>query len=107
MNARPMRSSESVPGRFSRREMVDCDARIRAGRQHAFRQLEGWIGPQGRGVVAVLVAAGNHQYPEPDQGGEAMNDLVLRPWIADAGRQPFRNAQALLDLPQHQDARVR
>jgi hypothetical protein len=36
-----------------------------------------------------------------------MNNLVLIPRIIDAGRQPLSDAQALRDLPQHQNARIR
>lgn len=71
------------------------------------RELERWIGPERRGVIAVLITAGNHQRPEPDQISQAVHNLVLSAPVADTGRQPRGNTEALLDLPQHQHARIR
>ncbi len=71
------------------------------------RQLEQRIGPQGCGVVAVLVAGGDHQQAEADDVGEGVHDLVGRARIVDAGGQPLGDTQPLLDLAQHQHARRR
>ena len=45
------------------------------------RHLEYRIGAKTVGVVAVLVAGGDHQEAEPDDVGESMRDLVR--WRAD------------------------
>ena len=50
----------------------------RSGRQNVLRQLERRIGPHGRSVVAVLVAGSDHEHPEPDHVGKAVDHLGLR-----------------------------
>ena len=80
---------------------------IRAGRQNALRQLESRIGPERRGVVAILVAAGNHEHPELDRIRKSMKDLVLIPGIVDTDRQALSEAQTLRNLPQQQNTPVR
>jgi hypothetical protein len=71
------------------------------------RKLERRIGPQAGGVVAVLIAGGDHQHAEPDYTGVAVDDLILRARIRAAARQPLGGAKALLGLPQNQNARIR
>jgi hypothetical protein len=71
------------------------------------RQFECRIGPQGRGVIAILIAGSDHQHPEPDHLGKTMNHLALCSRILKATRQPIGNTKALFELPQHQNACIR
>jgi hypothetical protein len=59
------------------------------------------------GVIAVLVAGGDHQHARADDLVQAMQDAAGRTRVADAGRQPVRDAQPLLYLAQDQQAAVR
>ena len=70
--------------------------------QPVHRQLEQRIGPQVIGVVAVLVAGGDHQHAKADDLIEPMHDALGRPRVMDAGGEPLGDPQALLDLAQHQ-----
>ena len=74
--------------------------------QHVVRHLEQRIGAQARGVVAVLIAGRDHQQPEADDIGQAMNDLIRRSWVIDARGEPIGDTQTLLDLAQGQQAGI-
>jgi hypothetical protein len=74
-------------------------SQVRPGGQNVLRQLECRIGPHSRGVVAVLVTGSDHEHPEPDHLGKAVDHLGLRARILDAARQLFGDAKALFDLP--------
>jgi hypothetical protein len=72
----------------------------------AERQLEGGIVPQAAGVIAVLVAGGDHQHAKPQYVGHAVHDTFSRPWIDHAASQAVGDAEPLLDLAQRQHATV-
>ena len=86
------------------------DGRLRtqrgALRQLAQRQFESGIVPQAGGVVAVLIAGGDHQHSEAHDVGDAVRDALRIAWVGDAGGQTVGDAEALLDLAQRQDAAV-
>jgi general stress protein YciG len=63
--------------------------------------------PQAVGVVAVLVAGGNHQHPEAQDPGDAMHDTPRRARIGHAGGQAVGDAEAAFDLAQRQHAGIR
>ncbi len=69
-------------------------------------QLEHRIGSQAVGVVAVLVASGDHQHAKADDLIEPMNDALRRPLVMDAGGEALGDPQALLDLAQHQQTPI-
>ena len=63
--------------------------------------------PQDGGIVAVLIASGNHQHPEAQDVGDAMHDTPRRAGIGHAGGQPIGDAEAAFDLAQRQHAGIR
>jgi hypothetical protein len=63
--------------------------------------------PQAIGVVAVLVAGGDHQHPKPQDVGHAVDDPLRRAWIDHAGGQPIRDTEASFDLAERQHATIR
>lgn len=69
-------------------------------------ELEQRIVPQAAGIVAVLVAGGDHQQPEAQHGGGAVPDPIRRPRIVDAGGEAPGQAEAFLDLTQRQQAAI-
>ena len=71
------------------------------------RHLEYRIDAKTVGVVAVLVAGGDHQEAEADDVGESVRNLIGRTRILDTASETISDAQPLLDLSQHQDAAVR
>jgi len=71
------------------------------------RHLEQRIMTQAGGVVAVLVTGGDHQQTETDDVGKPMDDLILSPWIGDAGGETISHGQAPFHFAQHQDAAIR
>jgi hypothetical protein len=75
--------------------------------QPVHRQLEQRIAPQAVGVVAVLVAGGDHQHAKADDLIEPVHDAPGRARVTDAGRETPGNPQPLLDLPQHQETPIR
>jgi hypothetical protein len=76
-------------------------------RRQAFeRHLEQRIGAQAGGVVAVLVAGGDHQEPEADDVGERMHGAAGITRIVDAGGQTLGHLKPLLDLAQDQQTAV-
>jgi hypothetical protein len=62
--------------------------------------------PQAVGVVAVLVAGGDHQNAEAQDVGHAVYD-TRGPRIDHAVGQAIGDAQALLDLAERQHAAIR
>lgn len=62
----PIATSSRTPGRFSSRHSVDCDARFRPGGSASWAILEDRIAAQPVGVVAVLVAGGDHLHANAD-----------------------------------------
>jgi hypothetical protein len=68
-----------------------------------FFTLEHRIGTQPVGVVAVLVAGGDHLHAEADHVGQAVDDLTGVARIIDAARQTLGDPQPLLDLGQCQN----
>ena len=64
------------------------------------------IVPQAVGIVAVLVAGGDHQQAEAQHLGEAVPDALRRARIGDAPGETPRHAEALLDLTQRQQAAI-
>jgi hypothetical protein len=86
------------------------DCRLRAqfpiGRREIERHLERGIGPKRIRVVTVLVPRRDHQQAKANDGGERMRDLLGRAWVPNAGGHSLRDALALLDLAQGQNATV-
>ena len=74
--------------------------------QHILRHLEDRVGAQAGGVVAILITGSDHQQPEADQIGQAMNDLILRAWVIDARGEPLGDTQTLLHLAQGENAGI-
>ena len=62
---------------------------------------------QAVGIVAVLVAGGNHQHPETQDVGDAMHDTPRRARVGQAGGQAVSDAEAAFDLAQRQHAGIR
>ena len=75
-------------------------------RQPIHRQLEHRVGPQGVGIVAVLIARGDHQHAEADNLIEPVHDALRRPRVGNAGGKALGDPQPLLDLPQDQQATI-
>jgi len=71
------------------------------------RNLEHRIDAKTVGVIAVLVAGGDHQEAEADDVGESVCDLIGRTGVLDTAGETVGDAQPLLGLAQHQDAAVR
>ena len=80
---------------------------IAVRRRQVMRHLEQRIMTQAGGVVAVFVTGGDHQQTETDDVGKAMDDLILSPWIVDAGGEAIGHAKAPLHFAQHEDAAIR
>jgi hypothetical protein len=59
------------------------------------RHLEYRIGAKTVGVVAVLVAGGDHQEAEPHDVGESVRDLVRCARILDAASETISDAQSI------------
>jgi hypothetical protein len=70
------------------------------------RHLEHRIDAKTVGVIAVLVAGGDHQ-AEADDVGESVRDLIGRTRVLDTAGETIGDAQPLLGFAQHQDAAVR
>jgi hypothetical protein len=87
------------------------DRRLRAklaiGRRQIHRHLEQRIVAQARGVVAVLVAGGDHQQSKTNDVGKTVRDLIRRAPVHQAGGQPIGDPETSLRLPQRQNAAVR
>jgi hypothetical protein len=62
--------------------------------------------PQAVGIVAVLVAGGDHQQAEAQHVGETVLDPLRRARIVDADGEAPGDAEALLDLTQRQQAAI-
>ena len=62
--------------------------------------------PQAVGIVAVLVAGGDHQQAEAQHFGEAVLDALRRSRIVDAGGEAPGHAEARLNLTQRQQAAI-
>jgi hypothetical protein len=82
------------------------DRRLRAQwsarRQAPHRQLEHGIVAQNIGIVAVLIAGGDHQHAEADNVLERMHHLRGLARIGNVRGQAGRDAEALLDFAQCQ-----
>ena len=87
------------------------DGRLRAqplARGQAIeRQLEHRIGAQCVGVVAVLVAGGDHQHAKPDDLRQAMHDLLRRSRVLQTAGQAVGQTQPAFNLAQRQQAPFR
>ena len=97
-------------GAHVRQVLEPRDGRLRAERgavgQPLERELEDRVVPQAVGVVAVLVAGGDHQHAEAQDVGEAVPDPLRRARIVDAGGEAVGDAEPALDLAQRQQAAV-
>jgi len=91
-------------GRFSSREIVDCE---QSSRSDGVRSSEHRIAAQGVGVDPVLVAGADHQQPKANDVRQAVRDLIGRAGIDHAGGEPIRDPKTLFDLAQRQNAAVR
>ena len=76
-------------------------------RRQIERHLEHRIAPQAIGIVAVLIARGDHQQPKADDVGKAVGDLIGRAPVHHTGGEPLGDAKALVDLAQRQNAAIR
>ena len=74
--------------------------------QPADRHFERRVGAQRVAVVGILVAGRDQQRPEADHLGQPVLDPLRRPRVLDAAGQTFGDAEATLDLGQHQHAAV-
>ena len=61
---------------------------------------------QAGGIVAVLIAGGDHQQAEAQHRCEAVPDPVRRARIDDAGGEAPGDAEVLLDLTQRHQAAI-
>ena len=76
-------------------------------RRQIERHLEHGIAAKTGGVVAVFIAAADHQQPKADDVGERVRDLIRRARVYHAGGEPIGDAKALFDLAQNQNPAVR
>jgi hypothetical protein len=76
-------------------------------RQAIERQLEHRIGAQRVGVVAVLVAGGDHQQAKSDDLRQPMHDLLRHPRVLEAAGQAVGQSQSAFDLAQGQQTAFR
>jgi len=87
------------------------DGRLRTQRgtvgQAAEGEFEGGAVAQAVGVVGVLVAGGDHQHPETQDIGHAVDDTPWCAWINDAGGETVGEPKPGFDLAQRQHAAVR
>ena len=74
--------------------------------QAAEGKLEGRVMAQAVGVVAVLVARGNHQHSKAQDVGQAVDDAFRCPRIGDTGGQAIGDTQAAFDLTQRKHATI-
>jgi hypothetical protein len=93
-----MRNRARASGKFSRREIVDCEQRSRSPGLKIVRHLEDGVDAKAVGVVAVLVARGDHQQAKTNDVGERGRDLLRRARIDDAGGHAFGDVKASLGL---------
>src|SRR5205823_3123077 len=70
---------------------------VRRPRERGMRHFEHRIGAKTVGVVAVLVAGGDHQEAEADDVGESVRDLIWRTLVLDTACETIGDAQPLLD----------
>ena len=86
----------------------ECGLRAQRGGvgQPPVGELEQRVVAQAVGVIAVLVAGGDHQQAEAQHPGEAVADAFGRARIVDARSEAPRHAEALLDLTQRQQATI-
>src|SRR5262245_45107555 len=105
--AQPMRSKARASGRFSRREMVDCEHSARSDGDRSSAILN-------RGSYRRPVALLPSSYPAPIISrrkrmnvGKAMGDVIRRARVFNAGSQTISDAKPLLNLAQHQKPTVR
>src|ERR1019366_2461441 len=105
--ARPMRNSARASGRFSSREIVDCEHSSRSDGARSSAILNMGSPRKTGGVVAVFIAGGDHQEPKTNDIGEAVRDLIGRAWVLDTRRHAIGDAKALFDLAQNQNTAVR
>ena len=82
-------------------------AQIRIVGQPAHRQLEHRIAAQRVGVVAILVASGNHQQAAADDLVQAMRNPAPCTRIDDATGKPPGNAKVLLHFAQCKQTAIR
>jgi len=92
-----MRSRARASHTFSIREMVDREHSSRSDGGQVERHLEYRIDAKTVGVVAVLVAGGDHQEAEADDVGESVRDLIRCALILDPASKTISDAQPLLD----------
>ena len=71
------------------------------------RHLEYGIAAKTGGVVAVLVAGGDHQEAEADDVGERVRDLIRHARVFNTRSHAIGDAKPLLHLAQNKNAAVR
>jgi hypothetical protein len=103
--ARAIRMSARSPGVFSRRDSVDCEQR-EASSGPPVGELEQRIVAQAVGIIAILIAGGEHQQAAAQHLGKAVLDAFGRARIVDAFGEAPRHAEALPDLTQRKQAAI-
>jgi hypothetical protein len=81
-------------------------AQVPLRRQAFERDLEQRIVPQASGVIAVLIAGGDHQQPEADNVGDRVHGAGRITRIVDTGGKTLGHLEPLLDRAQHQQAAI-
>ena len=104
--ALPIRSTARTSGRFSNRDIVDCEHNCRSMGEKIERHLEHRIAAQRTGVVAVLAAGADHQQSKTDDVRQPVRDLIGRARIDHAGGEPIADPKPLFDFAQRQNAAI-
>jgi len=95
---------------WPRRVLKARQRRLRAERsrvgQAPVGELEQRVVAEAVGIVAVLLAGGDHQQAKTQHLGEAMLDALRRARVADAGGEAPGHSEAFLDLTQRQQPTV-
>ena len=93
---------------FSKRERVGCEARGGpASGSRSSEELVDWVLSQPGRVVAVGVAAGDPVDALPHQLDQLVLHLAGLPSVGQAGRQPLRQAQAVVEGLERLGASIR
>jgi hypothetical protein len=104
--ALPIRSRARTSGRFSNRDIVDCEHNSRSMGERS-RAILNMIAAQRIGVVAVLVAGADHQQSKTDDVRQAVRDLIGRARIDHAVGEPIGDPKPLFDFAQRQNPAIR
>jgi hypothetical protein len=87
--------------------MVNCEHRSSPEGKRSSASLNIGSPAQRVGVVAVLIAGGDHQHAKPDDFGQAMHHLLRRPRVLETPGEPVGQSQPVFDLAQGQQTALR